>query len=85
MVHAVKTQATSSTASGLPAGVASTVIAKAITARNPRARYTVGREAKLTRLMQLLPDRTVDRILSAALRPHYPEKDEHYEFATVPK
>jgi len=31
-----------STQSGLPAGAAATVIAKAVTVRKPRTRYTVG-------------------------------------------
>ncbi len=46
-VQAVNTQAVSSTKSGLPADVAAKVIAKAVTARKPRTRYTVGRDAAL--------------------------------------
>ena len=72
MVHAVNAQAVSSTESGLPAQAAATVITKAVTARTPRTRYTVGREAAMIRLVRFLPDRTLDRILAAALRPHYP-------------
>lgn len=75
LVQAVNTQAASSTRSGLPAEAAATVIAKAVTARKPRTRYTVGREAALIRLVQFLPDRTVDRILATALRPHYAAAD----------
>ena len=49
------------------------MIAKAVTARKPRPRYTVGRDAAmLTRLVRVLPDRTLDRVLAAALRPHFP-------------
>ena len=74
LVHAVTTQAVSSTKSGLPADAAAKVIAKAVTARKPRTRYTVGRDAALiTRLARLLPDRTLDRVLAAALRPHFPK------------
>ena len=51
------------------------MIAKAITARKPRTRYTVGRDAALiTRLARILPDRTLDRVLAAALRPHFPKE-----------
>jgi NAD(P)-dependent dehydrogenase (short-subunit alcohol dehydrogenase family) len=75
LVQAVNTQAVSSTKSGLPADAAAKVIAKAITARKPRTRYTVGRDAALiTRLARLLPDRTLDRIVAAVLRPHFPKE-----------
>ena len=69
LVQAVNTQAVSSTKSGLPADAAATVIATAVTARKPRTRYTVGRDAALiTRLARFLPDRTLDRVLAGALR-----------------
>ena len=74
LVHAVNEQAIKSTKSGLPATAAATVIAKAITARKPRIRYTVGRETALLTLVRFLPDRTLDRVLAAALRPHYPKQ-----------
>jgi short-subunit dehydrogenase len=48
------------------------VIADAITSRRPRTRYTVGREAALLPLLAILPDRMLDRILAAALRPYIP-------------
>ena len=73
LVHAITSQAASHTNSGLPAEAAAKVIAKAVMARKPRTRYTVGRDAALiTRLTRILPDRTIDRILAAALRPHFP-------------
>jgi NAD(P)-dependent dehydrogenase (short-subunit alcohol dehydrogenase family) len=71
LMQAVNTQAATSTNSGLPADAAAVVIANAITARKPRTRYTVGREAALIRVVRFLPDRALDRILAAALRPHY--------------
>ncbi|MGX9788857.1 SDR family NAD(P)-dependent oxidoreductase [Mycobacterium sp. MMS18-G62] len=83
MVQAVNTQAASSTKSGVPADAAAKVIAKAITGRKPRTRYTVGREAAMIRLVRFLPDRTLDRILSAALRPHYPKGSRHQDVATA--
>jgi NAD(P)-dependent dehydrogenase (short-subunit alcohol dehydrogenase family) len=73
LVHAVNAQAVSSTKSGRPAEAAAKVIAKAITARRPRTRYTVGRDAALiTRMVRFLPDRALDRVLAAGLRPHFP-------------
>ena len=74
LVHAVNAQAVSSTKSGQPAEAAAKVIATAITARRPRTRYTVGRDAALiTRMVRLLPDWVLDRVLTAALRPHFPK------------
>ena len=65
----------SHTMSGLPADAAAKVIAKAVTARKPRTRYTIGRDAALlTRLARILPDRTLDRVFAAALRPHFPKE-----------
>jgi hypothetical protein len=55
--------------SGLSADAAAKVIAKAVTARKPRTRYTVGRDAALiVFLVRILPDRMLDRMLAAALR-----------------
>jgi len=79
LVHAVNAQTASHTASGsgLPADAAAKMIAKAITARKPRTRYTVGRDAALiTSLARILPDRTLDRVIAAALRPHFPKESE---------
>ncbi|WP_433414709.1 SDR family oxidoreductase [Microtetraspora malaysiensis] len=63
----------SGTASGLTADAAARVIAKAVTTHRPRTRYTAGRDAALiTRLARMLSDRTLDRVLAANLRRHYP-------------
>ena len=79
LVQAVNAQAVSSTKSGLPADAAAKVISKAVTARKPRTRYTVGRDAALiTRLARFLPDRTLDRVLATVLRPHFPKDSEHH-------
>ena len=84
LVHAITEQAASHTNSGLPADAAAKVIAKAVTARKPRTRYTVGRDAALiTRLTRILPDRTLDRVLAAALRPHFPRRAN--ESASLPR
>jgi hypothetical protein len=82
-VQAVNTQAVSSTKSGLPADAAAKVIAKAVTARKPRTRYTVGREAALINLVRFLPDRILDRALAAALRPHFPKESKHQDSAAA--
>jgi NAD(P)-dependent dehydrogenase (short-subunit alcohol dehydrogenase family) len=75
LVRAVNAQTVSHTTSCLPADAAATVIAKAVTARRPRTRYTVGREAALIRVTRFMPDRALDRVLAAALRPHYRAQD----------
>jgi NAD(P)-dependent dehydrogenase (short-subunit alcohol dehydrogenase family) len=77
LVHAVTAQTASHTTSGsgLPADAVAKVIAEAVTARKPRIRYAVGRDAALiTRLARFLPDRTLDRVIAAALRPHFPKE-----------
>ncbi|MFB7740129.1 hypothetical protein ACFC08_38615 [Streptomyces sp. NPDC056112] len=64
----------SGTASGLTADAAARVIAKAVTTRRPRTRYTAGRDAALImRLGRMMSDRTLDRVLAANLRRHDPK------------
>jgi NAD(P)-dependent dehydrogenase (short-subunit alcohol dehydrogenase family) len=49
---------------GLDASVVADVVAKAIRARKPRTRYTVGRDAAvMTRLTHLVSDRLLDRMV----------------------
>ena len=51
---------------------AARIVARAVTDRRPRTRCTVGRgSGLLTRLPGILPDRMLDRVLAASLRPHY--------------
>ncbi|GAA2650467.1 SDR family oxidoreductase [Paractinoplanes durhamensis] len=74
LVQAINTLMSTGTASGLTAEAAARTIAKAVTARRPRTRYPIGRDAALlTRLARLLPDRTLDRVSAANLRRHYPK------------
>ncbi|MDJ1132282.1 SDR family oxidoreductase [Streptomyces iconiensis] len=74
LVKANNSLMASGTASGLTADAAARVIAKAVTTRRPRTRYTAGRDAALiTRLTRILPDRALDLILAANLRRHYPK------------
>jgi NAD(P)-dependent dehydrogenase (short-subunit alcohol dehydrogenase family) len=72
LVQAINAQTAAHTASCVPAEAAATVIAKAITARRPRTRYTVGREAAMLPFVRLAPDRLLDRALATALRKHIP-------------
>jgi NAD(P)-dependent dehydrogenase (short-subunit alcohol dehydrogenase family) len=72
LIQAIIAQSTAFTKAGLPAEKAALVIARAVTDRRPHTRYTIGRDAAvLTRLVRILPDRLIDRILAANLRPHY--------------
>ncbi|XVS62230.1 SDR family oxidoreductase [Actinosynnema sp. CA-299493] len=74
LVQATNALMASGTASGLTADAAARVIAKAVTIRRPRTRYTIGRDAALiTRLTRMLSDRTLDRVIAANLRRHYPK------------
>ncbi|WNV87413.1 SDR family oxidoreductase [Umezawaea sp. Da 62-37] len=73
LLRAIINQANAFTTSGLPAEKAALVIAEAATARRPRKRYTIGRDAALlVRLSRLASDRVLDRVLAANLRPHFP-------------
>ena len=45
------------------------VVGRAITARRPRTRYVVGREAKVqATLARLLPDRAFDALIARAFK-----------------
>jgi NAD(P)-dependent dehydrogenase (short-subunit alcohol dehydrogenase family) len=74
LIQANNTMMAAGTASGVTADAAARVIAKAVTSRKPRTRYTVGRDAALIiPLIRMLSDRTLDRVLAANLRRHYPK------------
>ena len=54
---------------GLPPEAVAEVVGHAVTARRPRARYVIGREAKVRAVAaRLLPDRLFDAIIARALR-----------------
>ena len=75
LMYAIAAQAESSARSSLPAEAAAKVIAKAVTALKPRTRYTVGRDAALiTCLARILPDRILDHLFAAGLRPYFPKE-----------
>ena len=53
---------------GLPPTAMAEVIGHAVTARRPRTRYVVGREARLRAVLaRLLPDRALDALVRRAL------------------
>ncbi|RKT56435.1 SDR family NAD(P)-dependent oxidoreductase [Saccharothrix australiensis] len=73
LVRATNALMASGTAAGVTADAAARVVAKAVTTRRPRTRYTIGLDAALiTRLARVLPDRALDRIAAANLRRHHP-------------
>jgi NAD(P)-dependent dehydrogenase (short-subunit alcohol dehydrogenase family) len=73
LMRAIPSHVAAFTKAGMTAEEAARGIARAVTDRNPRIRYTLGRSATmLTRLARLLPDRILDRMVAADLRPHYP-------------
>lgn len=73
LMQALPSHAAAFTKAGVTPEYAATKIAKAVTDRRPRIRYTIGRDAAmLTRLAGILPDRLLDRLFAANMRPHYP-------------
>ncbi|MGW5719600.1 SDR family oxidoreductase [Amycolatopsis sp. NPDC003865] len=73
LVEAVVVHSLRFTGAGMPAEKAGRIVADAATARRPRTRYSIGRDAALlTRLVRVLPDRVLDRITAATLRPYFP-------------
>jgi NAD(P)-dependent dehydrogenase (short-subunit alcohol dehydrogenase family) len=62
-------QAAAMARGGIPPEAAASVIVGAIEARRPRARYLVGRDAKVTaRMARILPDRVLDALVARGLR-----------------
>ena len=62
-----------SAAAGLEPEVVSAAVERALTARRPRIRQVVGRDARLGLLLKHLPDRWSDRLIAASLgiKPSY--------------
>jgi len=74
LMRAINAQTAHYARSGLSADSAAKVITRAVTARKPRTRYTVGRDAAVLTALGMLPDRILDCLFSAALRPHFPRQ-----------
>jgi NAD(P)-dependent dehydrogenase (short-subunit alcohol dehydrogenase family) len=69
LVAIVRAEAARQPTAGAPPETVARVIAGALTARRPRTRYPVGRDAKArAALAQVLPGRAMDALLAAALR-----------------
>ena len=64
MIKAVRGFAESAERDGLPPEAVAEVVGHAVTARRPRTRYVVGREARVrVALGRLLPDRAMDALI----------------------
>ncbi len=73
LMQALPSHAAAFTKAGVTSDFAARRIARAVTDRKPRIRYTIGRDAAmLTRLARVLPDRVLDRMFAANMKPHYP-------------
>jgi NAD(P)-dependent dehydrogenase (short-subunit alcohol dehydrogenase family) len=57
---------------GVDASVVARVIGKALTARRPRTRYLVGRDAIAASMAKFVPDRVVDRLLIGMIKSQLP-------------
>lgn len=69
LMDAFRAQAAMYARDGVPPERAAAVVSRAIAARRPRTRYTVGPDAAvLTRLVRFLPDRTLDGMLRRVMK-----------------
>lgn len=69
LFDAVKAQAETWATDGIRPEKVAAVISRAIHERKPRTRYTVGRDsALLTRLVRILPDKLLDRMLRSQMK-----------------
>lgn len=67
IITAVRDRALSGATNGLPPSVVADTVVHALTARRPRTRYLVGRDARFRMFFQKLPDRMRDRIIARKL------------------
>ena len=68
MINALRTFAERAERDGLPPEAVAEVVGHAVTARRPRTRYVVGREARVrVALGRLLPDRAMDALIRRAV------------------
>jgi NAD(P)-dependent dehydrogenase (short-subunit alcohol dehydrogenase family) len=69
LISAVRSESEKiATERGLPPSAVAEVVGEALTARRPRARYLIGRDAKLrAALARVIPDRVFDRLIDRAL------------------
>lgn len=67
IIDAVARRASSGDVEGLPPDAVAQVVEHALTARKPRTRYIIGRDAKLRAILERLPDRMRDRLIARKL------------------
>jgi NAD(P)-dependent dehydrogenase (short-subunit alcohol dehydrogenase family) len=67
IIAAVRKRASGGTTRGLPPRAVADAVVHALTARTPRTRYLVGRDARARAWFQRLPDRLRDRIIARQL------------------
>ncbi|MDG4832259.1 SDR family oxidoreductase [Solwaraspora sp. WMMD1047] len=85
LMRAIPAHVAAFTKAGVTADVAARRIAKAVTDRRPRTRYTIGATAAfLIRASRILPDRMLDRMTTSDLRRHYPTDDRGRTTPRVP-
>jgi hypothetical protein len=73
LMQAIPSHVAAFTKAGVTSDVAARTIAKAVTDRRPRTRYTIGATATfLIGVSRFLPDRMLDRMTTSDLRKHYP-------------
>jgi NAD(P)-dependent dehydrogenase (short-subunit alcohol dehydrogenase family) len=69
LIAAVRRQAERAQVEGLDPAEVAAVVATALTARRPRTRYVVGRQARVQAVLaRILPDRAMDALVGRALR-----------------
>ena len=66
-IRAFRAAAAGRAAKAAPAANVARAVAHALTAETPKTRYLVGRDAKIRRSMERLPDRLRDRVIAKAL------------------
>jgi NAD(P)-dependent dehydrogenase (short-subunit alcohol dehydrogenase family) len=67
VMEAVRKRASGGTVRGLPPRVVADAVVHALTARKPKTRYLVGRDARTRVWFQRLPDRVRDRLIARQL------------------
>ena len=69
LIAAVRRQAERAQVEGLDPGEVAGVVVDALTARRPRTRYVIGREARVQAVLaRVLPDRALDALIGRVLR-----------------
>jgi NAD(P)-dependent dehydrogenase (short-subunit alcohol dehydrogenase family) len=67
MIAAIRTLALSRSKAGVPPAEVASAVAHALTAKRPKTRYLVGRDARIQAMLQLLPDRLRDGLILGVL------------------